>query len=133
MKRKILIVEDNSDCRELLARYMQHLGHEPMEAQNGHEAITLAVNGQPDLIFVDIGLPDMNGVEVTARLKQDFETSQIPIVIFTAWPPGVWKEKALNAGAADYLLKPASAEVVRRVIERFTRPNSMLSQSGQST
>lgn len=128
VKTKILIVEDNADCRELLACYLHHMGYEPVEARNGREAIRLAVATHPDLIFVDIGLPDMNGVEMTELLKWDFETSEIPVIIFTAWPPDVWKEKALKAGAAEYILKPASAEVIKRVIEDFARPPFTLSR-----
>jgi CheY-like chemotaxis protein len=129
VKKKILIVEDNPDCRELLACYLRHMGYEPTEARNGHEAIRLAVATHPHLIFVDIGLPDMNGVELTELLQQDFETSEIPVVVFTAWSPNVWKEKARKAGAAEYILKPASAEVIRKVIEDFARPPSTLSRA----
>ena len=72
---KIVIVEDHPDCRHLFAFFFRSMGHEPIEAENGAEAISRATTAQPDLIFMDLNLPDMNGVEATAIIKQNAETA----------------------------------------------------------
>lgn len=72
------------------------MGHQTIKAENGQEAISRVPTAQPDLIFMDLGLPDMNGVEVTATLKNSPETSQIPIAILSAWPVSIWGPKAIK-------------------------------------
>ena len=117
---KILIVEDQAAWRQLLGLFLRSMGHQTIEAENGQEAISRVATAQPDLIFMDLGLPDMNGGDVTATLKRNPETSQIPIAILSASPVSIWGPKALKAGAARYLTKPASAFAIRETIETFT-------------
>ena len=80
MTKKILIVEDNKDSREILGLFITKIGHQVIKACNSKEAITCAEAEGPDLIFMDMGLPDVDGVKKTATLKQNPKTSRIPVV-----------------------------------------------------
>jgi CheY-like chemotaxis protein len=85
MAPRILIVDDNSDCRSILARYVDRLGYETSEAENSAQAIQKAVAERPDLILTDLQLPDMDAVRAAAILKQDPLAGKIPIIVLTAW------------------------------------------------
>jgi CheY-like chemotaxis protein len=121
---KILIVEDHPACRDLLAFFLRNMGYETIEVENGEKAIASAITLQPDLIFIDLSLPDRNGVEVTALLKRTPETSHIPMVAISALPASIWGSKAKRAGASAYLTKPASALELRKIIEALTTPKA---------
>ena len=105
-KKKILVVEDNDDCRELLAVVIARLGYEVLEATTGFEALARALTTRPDLIMMDLSMPDMDGDESMVRLKANPATSDIPIIVNTAWRVGERAKKAFTAGAAETLYKP---------------------------
>jgi two-component system cell cycle response regulator DivK len=121
VKKKILIVEDHHDCREILGLFVTKIGHQPIEARNSKEALTLAEAEEPDLIFMDMGLPDVDGAETTAILKQNPKTSQIPVVALTAWMSVLWEEKASKVGITTYLIKPVSLQMLKETIEENTK------------
>jgi two-component system cell cycle response regulator DivK len=79
MKKKILIVEDNNDSREIMALFITKMGYQPIKAKNSNEAIALAAAEGPDLIFMDMELPDVDGVKTTTILRQNPKTSHIPV------------------------------------------------------
>jgi two-component system cell cycle response regulator DivK len=87
MKKKILIVEDNNGSSKILCLFITKNGHHPMKARNSNEAIILAEAEEPDLIFMDIELPDADGVKKTAILRQNPKISHIPVIALTAWSP----------------------------------------------
>jgi CheY-like chemotaxis protein len=116
--KKILLVEDNSDIRELLALLMKRLGYEVFEAGTGLEAIDLASRVQPDLIMMDLRLPAMNGVETTERLKANTPTKDIPVLVITASGAGIVTQSALAAGAAEILHKPIDVTTLSNVLHR---------------
>jgi two-component system cell cycle response regulator DivK len=120
MKKKILIVEDNNDSLEILGLRVTNFGYEAIKARNSKEAIACAEAEPPDLIFMDIDLPDVDGVKTTAILKQNPKTSHIPVVALTAWMSELWREKALKVGLVGYLLKPVTPQTLRQTIEQFT-------------
>ncbi len=120
MKKKILIVEDNSDSREILGLFVTKIGYHVIKACNSKEAITYAEAERPDLIFMDLDLPDVDGVKTITILKQNPKTSHIPVVALTAWISELWREKALKAGIVDYQLKPISPQTLKQTIEKFT-------------
>ena len=117
---KILIVDDNHDTLEVLSLRVTKLGHEAIKAHNSKEAIAYAEAEPPDLIFMDMDLPDVDGAKTTAILKQNPNTSYIPVVAVTAWMSDLWREKALKAGIVDYLLKPVAPQTLKQTIEQFT-------------
>ncbi len=121
LNKKILIVEDNSDSREILGLFITRLGHEVIKACNSKEAIACAEAEEPDLIFMDMNLPDVDGVKTTAILKQNPKTARIPVVAVTAWMSEISREKALKVGIIDYQLKPVSPHVLKQTIEKFTK------------
>ena len=120
MKKKILIVEDNSDSREILGLFVTKFGYQPIKACNSKEAITCAEAERPDLIFMDMDLPDADGIKTTGILKQNPKTSHIPVVALTAWLSELWREKALKVGIVDYQVKPVSPQTLKQTIEKFT-------------
>ena len=131
MKMKILIVEDNSDAREIMNLLITKMGHQVIAAKNSDEAVAFAAAEGPDIIFMDMQLPDVDGVETTAMLKQNSKTSQIPVVALTAWMSELWQEKALEAGIVRYLIKPVSSQTLKQIIEEYT--NESLTQSQLQT
>jgi two-component system cell cycle response regulator DivK len=121
VKKKILIVEDNKDSSEILRLFITKIGHHPIKARNSQEAIILAEAEEPDLIFMDMGLPDVDGVKTTATLKQNPKTSRIPVVALTAWMSELWRDKASRVGIVSYVLKPVSPQTLKETIEEYTR------------
>jgi CheY-like chemotaxis protein len=119
--KKILIVEDNKDSREILSLFITKLGHQPIKACNSQEAITYAESEEPDLIFMDLDLPDADGIKTTTILKKNPKTSHIPIVAVTAWMSALWEEKALRVGIETYLIKPVSPQTLKETIEQHTK------------
>jgi two-component system, cell cycle response regulator DivK len=121
VKEKILIVEDNPDCREILTLYLQHMGYQTLAAGNGESAVAFSLAEHPDLILMDMSLPDMSGVQAASMIKQHPDTSRIPIIAVTAWDTTtIWKEKATKVGITKYLVKPISPLILKETIEEFT-------------
>jgi len=120
VKKKILVVEDNEDSLEILGLRVTAIGYQVIKARNSKEAIAFAEAEGPDLIFMDMELPDADGIKTTATLKQNPKTSHIPVVALTAWMCELWREKALKVGIVSYLLKPVSPQTLKQTIEKFT-------------
>ena len=121
MKKKILIVEDNNDSREILGLFVTKIGHHPIKARNSNEAIILAEAEEPDIIFMDLDLPDADGIKTTAMLRQNPKTSHIPVVAVTAWMSALSEEKAGKVGIVTYLIKPVSPQTLKETIEEYTK------------
>jgi two-component system KDP operon response regulator KdpE len=110
---KILLVEDEPQMRRFMRASLASPGFELLEAGTGREGLVLAAERQPDLILLDLGLPDMDGLEVTKRLR---EWTKTPIVVLSARHQDEDKVAALDAGADDYLTKPFSLpELLARI------------------
>jgi two-component system, OmpR family, phosphate regulon response regulator PhoB len=125
MASRVLIAEDEADIRDLLAFHLERDGYEVSRARTGTEALRLAQDRHPDLLVLDLMLPEMNGLEVCRRLRQDAATAGLPIVMLTAKGDEVDRVVGLEMGADDYIVKPFSPkEVVARVraVLRRTRP-----------
>lgn len=116
MTERILIVDDDLDSLKLIGLMLQRQGYEIAKANNGQQALARAQADQPDLIILDIMMPDMDGYEVCRRLRQDATTQAIPIIMFTAKTMVDDKVAGFEAGADDYLTKPTHpAELASRV------------------
>jgi DNA-binding response OmpR family regulator len=122
-RKKILIVEDNNDCRDLLATFINRSGYDAIEADSGREAIGKAFEMHPDLILLDIYLPDIIGDKIIARLKANPATRDVPVIVTTALPEGTARNHALHAGAAEILEKPFSITTIREVLDRHLTTN----------
>jgi CheY-like chemotaxis protein len=103
---KILLVEDNELNRDMLSRRLMRKGYAVVCALDGLEAVTMAASEQPDLILMDMRLPEIDGWEATRRIKSAPETESIPIIALTAHAMAGDREQALAAGCDDYDSKP---------------------------
>jgi len=119
MKRKILVVEDNEQNLYLVAFLLQKDGYEVIAARDGHTAIEKAQAERPDLILMDIQLPEMDGYEATRRIKSTSDISHIPIVAITSYAMAGDPEKALAAGCAGYIEKPFAPETFVAEIKKY--------------
>lgn len=116
MAEKILIVDDDVDSLKLIGLMLQRHGYEVNTVNQGSQALISAEADHPDLIILDVMMPDMNGLEVCRRLRENPATSPIPIIMFTAKTLIDDKVKGFEAGADDYLTKPTHpAELASRV------------------
>lgn len=106
-KFQILVVEDDAPIRNLIATTLKTHNYKYLLAQNGEEAIIQASTHDPDVVFLDLGLPDMDGVEIIRKIR---EWSNMPIIVISARSEDEDKIEALDAGADDYLTKPFSVE-----------------------
>lgn len=103
---KILIVEDNPMNRDMLSRRLIRSGHRVLMAGDGRQGITSAQNECPDLILMDMSLPEIDGWEATRRLKSDKATRRIPVIALTAHAMSSDRQKCMEAGCDDYDTKP---------------------------
>jgi two-component system cell cycle response regulator DivK len=121
MPRKLLIVEDNQDNRELAIKVLKNKGYEIIEAVDGEEAIEKAISEKPDLILLDISLPKLDGYEVAKRLKSMEEFQEIPIVAFTAHAMKGDREKVIAGGFEGYISKPINVREFPDQIRLYLR------------
>jgi two-component system cell cycle response regulator DivK len=115
----ILLVEDNEDNRVIYTTVLRHVGYTVVEASDGLQAIALARSEQPDLILMDISIPEMDGWEATRILRQEPETRDIPIIALTAHALADDREKAVKLGFTAYLAKPVEPKLVVAEVRRW--------------
>src|SRR6185295_11799030 len=137
MPEKILIVDDDIDSLKLIGMMLQRQGYEVAAANAGNQALSKALSERPDLIILDVMMPDMNGYEVCKRLRANPDTKGIPIIMFTAKTLIDDKVQGFEAGADDYLTKPTHpselASRVKAILARSAntrRPESAPSGAG---
>jgi CheY-like chemotaxis protein len=120
MSKRILVVEDGGDLRAIVVAILRRVGgYETIEAANGREAVEKAVSETPDLILMDVDLPDISGIEAARAVKNNPTTAHIPIIAQTGWGSSRWKAAALAAGIVAYLQKPTSMELIISTVEKF--------------
>ncbi|MEX1182666.1 MAG: response regulator [Gemmatimonadota bacterium] len=109
----ILVAEDHLDSRDALRALLEAFGYRVIEAVNGREAIRLALSKRPDLILMDIMMPELDGFEATRELRRHAEMARIPIIAVTAMEGA--HQLAIQAGANDYVRKPVD---IRRLVAK---------------
>lgn len=112
----ILLIDDNEDIRELMSALLRRWGHNVQVAPDGEEGCELALAGKPDVAFVDIGLPGMDGYGVAARLRTERRRDQLRLVAMTGFGQESDKRRALDAGFDLHIVKPASVEALRHAL-----------------
>jgi CheY-like chemotaxis protein len=120
-KKKILVVEDNIDNRRILVYRLKRIGDfDIIEADNGRDAITVVEREIPDLIFMDLKMPIMDGWEATRQIRLSEVGRRIPIIALTAQAMAGDEQKALAAGCDDYVAKPiVDPNIVKQKMERL--------------
>jgi len=118
-KGTILYVEDNSDNRTLVRRILLSEDYKLLEARNAHEALELLKTAKPDLILMDINMPDMDGYTLTAKIKTMPGFERVPILALTANVMRGDREKTIEAGCDGYIQKPIDLDQLVNEIERF--------------
>jgi DNA-binding response OmpR family regulator len=121
MNAKILVVDDQKDLLELLSMALGREGYSVRTAASGTEALSMIAAEKPDLILLDIILGDISGIKITTKLKQEVETSHIPIILLTAKDSETDIIVGLSVGADDYITKPFSAKVLLARIDAVLR------------
>ena len=116
----VLIVDDNVDAREMYAIYLEHAGFRAAEAGDGETALEMARRDRPAIILMDATMPRMDGWEAARRLKDDPDTSRIPLIMLTAHAFAEHRQRATDVGADAFLAKPVLpdelAVEIRRVL-----------------
>ena len=119
VRQKVLIVEDNDLNMKLFNDLLVAHGYDTLQTKNGAEALALARQHHPDLILMDIQLPEVSGLQVTKWLKEDEDLRTIPVIAVTAFAMKGDEEKMRDGGCEAYIAKPISVTSFLQTIERF--------------
>jgi two-component system cell cycle response regulator DivK len=115
---RVLVVEDNEKNMKLVRELLEASGYRPLEATTGSVALDLALEHRPDLVLMDIRLPDIDGVEALSRLRADERTATIPVLAVTAQAMQGDRERFLAAGFDGYLSKPIDVGELLEAVSR---------------
>ena len=116
-KGHILVVEDNLDNYELVRTILEMVGYDTFLAINGRDGVDAALKQKPDLILMDMSMPEMDGWEATKRIREDPKTAHIPMIALTVHTLPLEMKRALDAGVDAYLPKPYDAGQLIRLVE----------------
>ena len=116
---QILVVEDNEKNMKLFRDVLVATGHRTLEATTGGQAVELAIAHSPDLVLMDIQLPDIGGVEALGRLRADERTASVPVIALTAQAMEGDRERFLAAGFDAYLSKPVNVADLVATVKRY--------------
>lgn len=122
MKQKILIVDDEAHIRMLIEQTLEDLEDEGVEllfAENGEEALHTIQNEEPNLVFLDVMMPKMNGMEVCQKVKKELKLSNVYIILLTAKGQEVDRQKGLEMGADKYMTKPFDPDQMLAIAEEI--------------
>jgi two-component system cell cycle response regulator len=117
--KQILIVDDSHVSVRLFTALLESPNYQVRVASSGKDALALCVSSKPDLVLLDLHLPEMDGFEIARRLKSDARTRDIPILAITAYGHGQATVEALRAGADHFMAKPFSGVELREVVASF--------------
>jgi CheY-like chemotaxis protein len=125
---KVLVAEDNPVNRELLRELLEIQGYTVSEACDGHEALKMIEETQPDVLLLDIGMPLLDGYAVARKIRGDPGLAQLPILAITAYAMQGDREKILNSGFDGYVSKPINAvalvEEIKRLLDKLDDRNA---------
>jgi DNA-binding response OmpR family regulator len=133
MPEKILVVDDDVDTLRSVGMMLQRQGYQIIAANNGHQALVMAQNERPDLVLLDVMMPDLDGYDVTRRLRSNPTTSGIPIIMFTAKTQVDDKVLGFEVGVDDYLTKVTAALPVAILAQERNSPPLQQAASSKST
>ncbi len=119
MTKRILIVEDNELNLKLFRDLLEANGYETLETKDGNQAVQMVRSQQPDLILMDIQLPEISGLDITKMIKADSTIAHIPVIAVTAFAMKNDEEKILQAGCEAYISKPISIVPFMETVKSF--------------
>ena len=132
MRKKILVVDDDAELVELISFNLKQAGYAIGTASNGVDAIKKAHSLEPDLIVLDVMMPELDGFAVCEILRRDTTTASIPIMMLTAISSELGRLAALGSGATDFVTKPFSPRILVGRIEELLKKASILAQTSAS-
>ncbi len=118
-KKTVLIIEDNASLRDVLVQFVKRAGYQPLQAETGDAALGWLSAACPDLILIDLGLPDISGEKIIEIVKADPRTREIPVIVQTAFGRNERTDYALDLGADEILHKPITLKTVEAVLNRY--------------
>ena len=121
MAKTVLIVEDNDLNMKLFHDLLEAHGIDTIETRNGHDVMAIAREQKPDLILMDIQLPEVSGLDVTRWLKQDADLKSIPVIAVTAFAMKGDEQKIREGGCSDYISKPISVTHFMDTIRKYLK------------
>lgn len=117
VRRKVLIVDDNADAACMLSMFIGAHGHETAVANSGAEALAIAPSFEPEVIFLDLGMPEMSGYDVAQALRKIPSLSHVYIAALTGWNDKATRERVASTGFNKHLTKPADVQVVLQLLD----------------
>jgi DNA-binding response OmpR family regulator len=129
MRKKILVVDDNADVVELISLNLKQAGYSIGTASNGVDALKKARSLRPDLIVLDVMMPELDGFAVCEILRRDPATAATPIMMLTALSSELGRLAGLGSGASDFVTKPFSPRVLKQRIEGLLQKTSNIPQT----
>jgi two-component system, cell cycle response regulator DivK len=118
----ILVVDDFDDTRLLLRTWLERKGFRVIEAENGYEAVMQAENHAPDLIIMDVEMPELDGLSATRQIRSSISLKNVPVVAVSAYGAQQFRREALAAGCNEYVSTPFEPEDLEKVIRSFLPP-----------
>ncbi len=115
--RRLLVVDDNRDSANMLAALLEVMGHEARTAHDGPHALSIAAEYRPDAIFLDIGLPGMNGYDVARKLRSSPELARVTLIALTGYGQDEDRRQVREAGFDYHLVKPTGADELAKIID----------------
>jgi CheY-like chemotaxis protein len=113
----ILVAEDDADSREMMRVLLESKGYNVSVVADGRQAVSSALRNPPDLLLIDLELPDLNGLQVVRTLRVYPELKDTPMLILSGYDPGLYRQSAIDAGCDDYLLKPLNFDRLYDLLE----------------
>jgi CheY-like chemotaxis protein len=123
-QRDVLVVEDNADARETLGMLLELAGHRVHSASDGPEGLRAAMSVRPDVMLVDIGLPEMDGYEVARQVRRIDGANQPYMIALTGYGTPEDRQRALDAGFDEHLVKPVDFDALAAALQRITSPSA---------
>jgi CheY-like chemotaxis protein len=115
--RRILVVDDNKEAADATVKLLRSIGHTVKQAYDGSSAMSLAMDFEPEFVFLDLVMPGMDGLELATELRTMFPIRPPKIIALTAFPQPAFRDAAKWAGFDEYLKKPASLETLSKVLK----------------
>jgi CheY-like chemotaxis protein len=119
MGGRVLVVEDNDDWRTIMALFLTRMGYGVVQATDGLQAVEKAAGELPNLILMDLKLPKLSGLEATARIKQNPATTNIPVVLCTAFGPESYQNNPAVGALAEVVQKPIKLEAFQALVQKY--------------